>query len=386
MAIRRRMDMQMGYEVFAELSERDHEQVVFCNDKVSGLKAIIGIHNTTLGPALGGCRMYPYANEEDALLDVLRLSRAMTQKNAAAGIHLGGGKSVIIGDPKKDKSEALFRAFGKAVGTLSGRYITAEDVGTNEEDMDHIYAETDHVTGMSPAYGGSGDPSPVTALGVFQGVRASVEFAFGSNLVKGRTVAVQGLGSVGSNLCRLLKEHGAHVIACEIDVQRAKEVAASIGIDEIVDPSDIFDVDCDVFSPCAMGGAINEKTIDRLKCKVVAGAANNQLADDGLCDILEARQIIYAPDFVINAGGVINMFAELQGYNRAHALSQTENIFRTTTEVFRLASKFEESTLNAAKRLVTNRLETARLLTSRYNPYPGRGAFRRTRRLVTNNT
>jgi len=316
-----------GYEVFAELSKRDHEQVIFCRDEVSGLRAIIGIHNTTLGPALGGCRMYPYKSERDALIDVLRLSRGMTYKAAIAGLNLGGGKCVVIGDPKTEKSEVLWRALGRYIHGLRGRYITAEDSGTGIDDMEMIRLETPHVTGISGALGGSGDPSPVTALGVFSGMRAAIEECLSTDRFNKLKVAVQGVGHVGYHVVKHLVEAGAEVVVADVDLENVRRVIADFRV-EAVAPDEIYDVDCDIFTPCALGGIINEDTIKRLRCKLIAGAANNQLADekaDG--PRLDERGIFYVPDFVINAGGLINVANELDGYNQERALKQASGVY-----------------------------------------------------------
>jgi leucine dehydrogenase len=367
-------------KLFDKIEHLGHEQVVFFSLGDAKLRAIVAIHDTTLGPALGGCRMYPYACEDDALEDVLRLSRAMTYKAAATGLHLGGGKSVIIGDPKTDKKETLFRAFGKAVGSLGGRYITAEDVGTDVNDMEFIFAETDYVTGVDTSLGGSGNPAPYTAFGVLQGMLASCDRAFGSPSVEGRTVAVQGLGHVGGHLAKHLKKAGAHVIGCDVDKERAEAVKDEHEIDELVDPDEIFDVDCDVFAPCAMGLSINEKTIDRLKCRVVAGGANNQLASDDFGIELEKRSIVYAPDFVINAGGLINVYTELEGYNEQRALRLVRNIFYNVQRIYQLADKHNESSIEAARIMVKDRLKDIARLQPHFNRFPARAAIHRQNR------
>jgi leucine dehydrogenase len=367
-------------EILGPMAELGHEQVAFFSLADANLKAIIAIHDTTLGPALGGCRMYPYKTEEDALQDVLRLSRAMTYKAAATGLHLGGGKGVIIGDPKTDKSEQLFRAFGKAVNSLGGRYITAEDVGTDVNDMEFIFAETDYVTGVDTTLGGSGNPSPYTAFGVLQGILASCERFFGESDLNGRTVAVQGLGHVGSHLVTLLKKEGARVIAADVDSEHASRVKEQTGLDELVSPDDIFDVPCDIFSPCAMGLAVNHDTVDRLRCKVVAGAANNQLEDDELCDELTERNIVYAPDFVINAGGLINVYTELEGYNEQRALRLVRNIYYNVQRIYKMAEEHGETTVRAARRLVRTRLGEIARLQPHFNRFPARAAIHRSNR------
>jgi leucine dehydrogenase len=346
-----------AYLVFEELAKRDHEQVVFCRDEASGLRAIIGIHSTELGPALGGCRMYPYKNERDALIDVLRLSRGMTYKAAVSGLNLGGGKCVVIGDPKKHKSELLWRALGRFIQGLSGRYITAEDSGTSMDDMELIRMETSHVVGISRSLGGSGDPSPVTALGVFSAMRAAMEERLDKDSFEGLKVAVQGCGHVGYHLVGHLARAGATVIVTDIDNDTAKRTVADFHV-EAVPVDAIYDVDCDIFAPCAMGGILNENTIPRLRCKLVAGAANNQLGDekyDGMR--LAEREILYAPDFVVNAGGLINVANELEGYNQERALGHAKRIYDVTRAVFERAKVDNIPTYRAANNLAMERIE-----------------------------
>ncbi|MCK6529074.1 leucine dehydrogenase [Myxococcota bacterium] len=326
-------------QVFSHKEALGHEQVVFCRNDAAGLKAIVAIHDTTLGPALGGCRMWPYASEDEALRDVLRLSRGMTYKAACAGLNLGGGKSVIIADPRKDKSEALFRAFGRFVESLGGRYITAEDVGTAVADMDVIAMETRHVTGTSATTGGSGDPSPVTAWGVFHGIKAACAHAFGSADLRGRRVAIQGVGNVGLNLARYLAGEGADLWVSDIDPERCERARREYDARIVVD-DDIFGLDVDVLAPCALGGILNDRTIPAIKARVVAGGANNQLDDEERHGrALQERGIVYAPDYVINAGGLINVNAELHRAPREKALRDAEGIFDTLTRIFRLADE-----------------------------------------------
>jgi leucine dehydrogenase len=340
--------------------------VLVCSNPEVGLKALIAVHSTVLGPGLGGVRMWNYDSEEAALTDVLRLSRAMTYKAAAAGLNLGGGKAVIIGDAKKQKSEALFRAFGRFVDSLGGLYIAAEDVGTDMEDMELVFTETRWCTGVSPSHGGSGDPSPVTAYGTLQGIKAAVKWRHSSTEMRGRSVAVQGLGSVGHHLAGYLAQEGAKVFGCDIDAD-AIEQARQLGV-EIVPPEQIFDVECDIFSPCALGAVLNEQTIPRLKCQIVAGAANNQLADDARDSaLLEQRGILYAPDFVINAGGLINVYNELLGgYNRERALRMTRGIYLNLTRVFETAKREGTTTAVAADRVAEERIATVRKLGSKH--------------------
>jgi len=349
-------NIEPRFRIFDVLQAEDYEQIVFCQDQASGLKAIIAIHDTTLGPALGGLRMWNYASEEEALTDVLRLAKGMTYKNAAAGLNLGGGKAVIIGNAKTDKSEAMFRAFGRYVQSLSGRYITAEDVNTTVADMDFIHMETDYVTGVSPAFGSSGNPSPVTAYGVYRGMKAAAKWKFGSDSLAGKTVAVQGVGNVAYNLCRHLHEEGAHLVVTDINEEALKRAETDFGA-TVVKPDEIYAVDCDIFAPCALGAVINDKTIPMLKAQIVAGAANNQLAEDRHGDMLEERGILYAPDFVINAGGVINVADELEGYNRERAMKKVELIYDNMQRVFEIAERDGVPTHVAAEKMAEERIQ-----------------------------
>ncbi len=342
---------------FDYMERYDYEQLLLCQDKNSGLKAIIAIHDTTLGPALGGVRMWNYASEEEAIIDALRLARGMTYKAAAAGLNLGGGKTVIIGDPRKDKNEAMFRALGRFIPGLNGRYITAEDVGTTEEDMDIIHQETRYVTGVSPAFGSSGNPSPVTAYGVYRGMKAAAKIAFGSDSLEGRTVAVQGVGSVAYHLCKHLHEEGARLIVTDIVRENVERAVRDFGA-ESVDPDKIYDVECDIFSPCALGAIINDETLPRLKCRVVAGSANNQLKEERHGDRLEELGIIYVPDYVINAGGLINVADELLGYNRERAMKKVETIYDNVLKVFEIAKRDGIPSYKAADRMAEERIQS----------------------------
>jgi len=346
-------------EIFKYMEQYDYEQLVFCQDKQSGLKAIIAIHDTTLGPALGGTRMWTYESEEAAIEDALRLAKGMTYKNAAAGLNLGGGKTVIIGDPKKHKSEELFRAFGRYIQGLNGRYITAEDVGTTVEDMDLIYQETDYVTGISPAFGSSGNPSPVTAFGVYQGMKAAAKAAFGSDSLEGKVIAVQGVGNVAYNLCRHLHEEGAQLIVTDINKESVKRAVEEFGA-KAVEPDEIYGVECDIYAPCALGATINDQTIPQIKAKVIAGAANNQLKEARHGDMIHEMGIVYAPDYVINAGGVINVADELYGYNRERALKKVEGIYQNIERVIEIANRDHIATYAAADRLAEERIERMR--------------------------
>lgn len=341
-------------EIFESLEKHEYEQVVYCYDKASGLKAIIVIHDTTLGPALGGLRIWNYATEEEALEDALRLAKGMTYKNAAAGLNLGGGKAVMIGDPKTVKTEAALRAFGRYVESLNGRYITAEDVGTTETDMDYIHIETDYVTGTSS--GGIGDPSPVTSYGIYQGMKATAQAAFGSDSLKGKTVAVQGVGMVAYGLCKHLHEEGANLVVTDINEVAVERAVNDFGA-KAVAPEDIYSVDCDIFSPCALGGVINDTTIPQLKAKAIAGSANNQLLDNRHGDLLDEKGIVYAPDYVINSGGVINVSDELQGYNRERVFKKVEAIYDILLNVYRVAEEQNIPTYLAADKMAEQRME-----------------------------
>ncbi|MCM3389282.1 Glu/Leu/Phe/Val dehydrogenase [Ureibacillus chungkukjangi] len=343
-------------EIFKYLEKYDYEQVVFCQDKTSGLKAIIAIHDTTLGPALGGCRMWTYATEEQAIEDALRLARGMTYKNAAAGLNLGGGKTVIIGDPFKDKNEEMFRALGRFIQGLNGRYITAEDVGTTVSDMDLIHEETNYVTGISPTFGSSGNPSPITAYGVYLGMKAAAKEAFGSDSLQGRTVSVQGLGNVAYTLCEYLYKEGAKLVVTDINQKAIDRVVNDFNAIAVA-PDEIYQQEVDIFAPCALGAIINDETIPQLKAKVIAGSANNQLKDSKHGDIIHEMGIVYAPDYVINAGGVINVADELYGYNRERAMKRVETIYDSIAKIFEISKRDNIPTYLAANRLAEERIE-----------------------------
>lgn len=343
--------------VFEVLSTMMHEQVVFCNDPETGLKAIIAIHSTVLGPSLGGTRMWMYKSEAEALNDVLRLSRGMTYKASISGLNLGGGKTVIIGDSKKDKSEALFRKFGRFVNKLGGKYITAEDVGTSTKDMEYVAMETKYVTGLPESMGGGGDPSPVTAYGVYMGMKASAQFAWGADSLAGKKILVQGVGHVGENLVKHLTNEKATVYISDINEEQLKRVSSEYKA-QVIAPEKIFDLDIDVYAPCALGATLNSENISKLKCSIVAGAANNQLADEKIHGpMLVDRGIIYAPDFLINAGGLINVYSEMSGgYNRDRAMTQTEHIYDVTLEIHHLAREEKIPTQQAATRIAEKRI------------------------------
>ena len=352
-------------KIFDYLEKYDYEQLVICQDKTSGLKAIICIHDTTLGPALGGTRMWNYACEEDAILDALRLAKGMTYKNAAAGLNLGGGKTVIMGDSRTQKSEELFRAFGRYVQSLNGRYITAEDVGTTVRDMDWIHLETEFVTGVSSSYGASGDPSPMTARGVWRGMKAAAKEAYGSDSLNGKTIAIQGLGHVGYYLAKHLHEEGAKLIVTDIHDEVIKRVVDEMGA-TAVGLEEIYGVEADIFAPCAMGAVINDETIPQLKVKVIAGAANNILKEDRHGDQLHELGILYAPDFVINAGGVINVADELEGYNYERALVKVELVYENVAKVIEIAKRDKIPTYKAACRMAEERIAKIGKIHSNY--------------------
>ena len=343
-------------KVFETISKRNHEQVIYCNDPSSGLKAIIAIHSTALGPALGGCRMYPYKNEEDALIDVLRLSKGMTYKASIANLNLGGGKSVIIADPKKDKSEVLLRSFGKFVNSLNGKYITAEDVGMSVHDMEYIRMETKHVTGIKRAMGGSGDPSILTALGVYIGMQAALKKKLNIISMKDLKVGVQGLGKVGYYLCNHLKDAGAEIYGYDIDKSKLNKAIKDFGLIPISN-DELLSMDLDIFSPCALGAIINPTSIKTLKCSVIAGAANNQLEKESRdSKLLLKKGIMYVPDYVINAGGLMNVANELQGYNQEKARYQVEGIYYILMRIFDYAIANNISALEAANHLAERRI------------------------------
>ncbi len=344
--------------IFEEVGKMGHEQIVYCHDEATGLKAIIGIHNTVLGPALGGTRMWNYATEEEAAIDVLRLSRGMTYKAAVSGLNLGGGKAVIIGDPAKLKNEPFLRRFGKFVNSLGGKYITAEDMNMGTSDMEYIGMETNHVTGLPVEMGGSGDPSPVTAYGVYMGMKAAAKKAYGSDDLSGKKVSVQGVGQVGKFLVGHLAKEGAEIFITDINGDRLKQVSADSGA-QVVGMDEIYDLPVDIYAPCAMGATINDDTLTRLKASVIAGGANNQLAEEERHGkLLRSEGIIYAPDFVINAGGIINISSELKGdYNKDLAYSWTEKIYDTTQKIFELADSHDIPTQQAAMKLAEKRIE-----------------------------
>ncbi|MBT4880840.1 MAG: Glu/Leu/Phe/Val dehydrogenase [Alphaproteobacteria bacterium] len=342
--------------VFTSKDFDNHELVTYHCDPKSNLKAIIAVHSTKLGPALGGCRMWPYMDEDEALTDVLRLSRSMTYKAAMARLPLGGGKAVIIADPKKDKTPELFQEMGRFINHLHGLFITAEDVGTSVEDMHQIYTETPYVSGLHLSHGGSGDPSPYTALGIYRGMLGAVEYKLKKKSLKGLRVIVQGLGHVGMSLCETLHKEGAKLYVSDIDpttVQKAVQNFEAMPFD----PEKLYDAEADIFAPCALGGILNDETIPRLKVKIIAGSANNQLAETHHGRALLDRGILYAPDYIINAGGLINVFYEGPDYDRAKTVKHINQMDSYLLEVFKMSDDLNISTSEAADQIAEERLK-----------------------------
>ncbi|TRX48899.1 Glu/Leu/Phe/Val dehydrogenase [Fulvivirga sp. M361] len=344
--------------LFGQVSALGHEQVVFCHDQATGLKAIIGIHNTVLGPALGGTRMWNYATENEALTDVLRLSRGMTYKAAITGLNIGGGKAVIIGDASTMKTEAFLRRFGKFIDSLGGKYWTAEDVNMKTRDMEFIGMETRYVTGLPQTMGGGGDPSPVTAYGTYLGMKATAKKVYGNDGLEGKKIGVQGVGQVGMYLVDHLTKEGAKVFITDISEEKLSAVAGETGA-KVVGMEDIYDLDMDIYAPCALGATLNDDTISRLKCQIVAGAANNQLADEQKHGyMLMDKSITYAPDFLINAGGLINVYEEYLGdYSEKRTYTMAENIYSTCLEILNTAENDKTSSQEAAIKLAEKRID-----------------------------
>lgn len=355
-------------KLFDTIADMGHEQLVLCQDAASGYRGIIAVHSTVLGPALGGTRFWSYASDEDAIVDALRLARGMTYKNAVAGLNLGGGKSVIIGDNKTNDREMIFRAHGRFVESLGGRYITAEDVGTSTADMDYVHMETDYVSGLA---GRSGDPSPVTAHGVFRAIQASAKQRWESDELSTKTVAIQGCGHVGYYLAKELHESGAKLIVTDIDAERVKRVVAEFGA-VAVTAEEIYGVEADIFAPCALGAIVNDKTIPRLKVEIVAGAANNQLLEERHGDALDRRDILYAPDYVANAGGVINVYSELAGWTSARAFRKADEIYDTILKVFQIAKSDSIPTYLAADRLAEQRIQAVGSMVRTWPQWPNK--------------
>ncbi|MCX2482951.1 Glu/Leu/Phe/Val family dehydrogenase [Pedobacter sp. MR2016-24] len=342
--------------ILDQLSALGHKKVVFCNDPDSGLKAIIAIHDTTLGPALGGTRMWNYVTETEALEDVLRLSRSMTYKAAITGLNLGGGKAVIIGDSRKGKSEAMMRSYGRFIKNLNGEFITAEDVGTTTRDMEYIRMETSHVTGVPESIGGGGDPSAVAAKGVFLGIKACVKEVFGTDMLAGRSVVVQGTGHVGEHLVELLRNENVEVFVSDINQERLQYVARKYKA-KPVEGDKIFGLDVDIYAPCALGATVNDMTIPKMKFAIIAGSANNQLADEQVHGkLLLEKNILFAPDYLINAGGLINCYSELTGFGKKRTMQLTENIYDATRNVIKLSKADNIPTIWAANRIAEQRI------------------------------
>jgi leucine dehydrogenase len=357
-----------GSSITAQMVARGHEQVMFVADRESGLHAVIAIHSTALGPSLGGIRFWRYASEADAIRDVLRLSEAMTLKAAVAGLHQGGGKAVVlVDDPDRPRTVALLRAMGQAIDELGGRYIAAEDVGATPHDMDVIARETPWVTGGDEALGGSGDPSPVTAVGVLHGMRAVCREVFGDATLRGRRVVIQGAGHVGAHLARLLREAEADVAVADVNRERAAQVAAEYGA-RLLDVRCVMQERCDILAPCALGGVITREVVPTLQCRAIVGAANNQLTDAVVAEQLAARGILYAPDFVVNAGGIINIAEEFVGYSRERALEKARAIEDTTARVLEAARKLGVTTAQAAAELARRRIAEEGLPGGRWEP------------------
>jgi leucine dehydrogenase len=353
----------MESTIFDRMQGHNYEQIFFCQEKTFGLKAIIVIHDTTLGPAMGGLRMWPYESEEAALTDALRLARGMTYKNAAAGVPYGGGKGVILGDPTRDKQEGLLRVLARFVHRLGGLFLTGVDVGTTIADIDIMRAETPYVVTVSESLGGFGDSSSATAYGVFQGIRACLEAVYGSPLLEGRTVAVQGVGGVGAELVHYLAEAGAHISVTDVNRQRAEAIAARYPhVLQIVSPEEIHQLPVDVYSPCALGAVLNDQTLPALRCKIVCGAANNQLAEPRHGEALMQREIMYAPDYIVNAGGIIVAAQSLSpgGFDRQHTMEQVTQIYQTTHRVLALAKEQRIPTYQAADLVAEQRLSMMR--------------------------
>jgi leucine dehydrogenase len=355
-------------KLFDTIASMGHEQLVLCQDSASGYRGIIAVHSTVLGPALGGTRFWNYATDEEAIVDALRLARGMTYKNAVAGLNLGGGKSVIIGDNKTHDREMIFRAHGRFVESLGGRYITAEDVGTSTADMDYVHMETDYVSGLA---GRSGDPSPVTAHGVFRAIQASAHERWGSDDLNNKMIALQGCGHVGYYLAKELHEAGAKLVVSDIDADRAKRVVGEIGANA-VSSEEIYGVEADIFAPCALGAIINDKTIPQLKAEIVAGAANNQLLEERHGDELEGRGILYAPDYVANAGGVINVYSELAGWTSARSFRKADEIYDTIRRVFEIARVQKIPTYLAADRLAEQRIQAVGSMVRTWPQWPNK--------------
>jgi leucine dehydrogenase len=355
-------------KLFDTIASMGHEQLVICTDNIAGYRGIIAIHSTTLGPALGGTRFWNYDSDDEAIIDALRLARGMTYKNAVAGLNLGGGKSVIIGNNKTADREMIFRAHGRFVESLGGRYITAEDVGTSTADMDFVHMETDYVSGLA---GRSGDPSPVTAHGVFRAIQASAKECWGSDDLSARTVSIQGCGHVGYYLAKELHEAGAKLVVTDIDPERVKPVAGEFGARSVA-PDEIYSARADIFAPCALGAIINDTTIPQLRCAIVAGAANNVLLEERHGVALEEKGMLYAPDYVANAGGVINVYSEIAGWSSARAFRKADEIYDTILKVFAIAKSQKLPTYQAADHLAEQRIRAVGGMVKTWPQWPNK--------------
>ncbi|MGV3545894.1 MAG: Glu/Leu/Phe/Val family dehydrogenase [Pedobacter sp.] len=352
--------------ILEQLSQSGHKKVVFCNDPTTGLKAIIAIHDTTLGPALGGVRMWNYNTEAEALEDVLRLSKGMTYKAAIAGLNVGGGTAVIIGDSRRQKTEALMRSFGRFVKNLNGEFIAGEDVGTTVRDMEYIRMETQHVTGVPESLGGAGNPAPYSAKGVYLGIKACVKEVFGTDELAGRSVVVQGTGNVGEHLVELLRNDNVEVYVTDINEERMRVIARKYKA-KAIEADKIFNIGADIYAPCALGATVNDKTLKTMKFAIIAGSANNQLADEKVHgQILHDKGILYAPDYLINAGGIISCYSELTGFGKKRTIQLTENIYEATREVIKLSKSENIPTNLAASRIAEKRIEDIKKIKSSY--------------------
>lgn len=350
----------MNLDIFKEMEDHNVEQVIFNYDKATGLKSIIAINDTTIGPALGGCRMWDYESQEHAIMDAIRLSQGMAYKCSVAGTNFGGGKAVIMGDPKKDKNETLFRAFGRFVQMLNGRYYTGTDVGTTGQDFVYASQESDYFVGLPEEYGGSGNTAIPTAYGIYMGIKASAKAAFGSDELKGLTIAVQGAGKVGTLLIDYLIQEGAKIKVCDVVEDNLNSLVSNYPEVKVVDPNTIYEEECDIFAPCALGAVINDKTIEEFKCKVIAGSANNQLAEPRHGQILHDKGILYAPDFVINSGGLIQVADELEMADNNHdrVMAKTKGIYNILLNIYDISKENNIPTYQAANKLAEDRIET----------------------------
>ena len=361
----------MNVDIFKEMEDHNVEQIIFNYDKSTGLKSIIAINDTTIGPALGGCRMWDYENVDEALMDAIRLSVGMTYKCSIAGTNFGGGKTVIMGDPKTDKSETLFRALGRFIQMLNGRYYTGTDVGTTGEDFVHASQESDYLVGLPTEYGGSGDTAIPTAYGIYVGIKAAAKTIFHSDSLKDLTVAVQGAGKVGTFVVEHLIKEGTNIIICDVVEENLKALTDRYPQVQVVDPNTIYEQECDIFAPCALGAIINDHTIPKLKCKIVAGSANNQLAEPRHGQTLHSMGILYAPDYVINSGGLIQVADELETKNINHdrVMAKTKKIYNILLDIFEISKKNNIPTYEAANKLAEERIETIGQIKRKYVGY-----------------